>query len=536
MLKVNNVSKHFGGRKVLDSASFVVNRGEIAGLIGPNGSGKTTLLRIIAEEEAVDAGAVETSPGASIAMVRQGFANVASRPLHETFPALFEAIGAEARLEALAAAIANGRNDADGAQAVEYDRALEASARAAEVHEQLARVGIREIAPDETTGALSGGEQTKLALLDAVVREPDVLLLDEPTNNLDLPALEWLDDFLDRFAGAVLGVSHDRALLDAHATAVLEIDPRTGKLEAFAGNYTAFAAEKQRRRDEQWAAFRRQEERERRVEREIRAIKSTAMRREKLTQNDFYRRKAKKAARRGVVLERRLRREQASEERIEKPLVREYRVKPEIAAGERAGDRMLHVSGGSVAVEGRELLAEVSFEIGWGERVILTGANGSGKTTLLRALVGAHASDGAIKMSPSARVGFLAQSEALDDDGDSTPLSIMRAAAPLSETEARRFLHRFLFSGDTVHTSVARLSYGERRRLALGRLVLAGANLLLLDEPTTHLDIPSREALEAALEAYEGAMLVVTHDRFFIERFGERMLAVDGDRVREVHA
>jgi ATP-binding cassette subfamily F protein 3 len=173
--------------------------------------------------------------------------------------------------------------------------------------------------------------------------------------------------------------------------------------------------------------------------------------------------------------------------------------------------------------------------LGWGERVVLVGANGSGKTTLLRALLGDHRLDsGDVRLSPSARTGYLPQSGRAAEIADhTTPVDAVRATG-MSETEARRFLHRFLFASDGALTPIERLSYGERRRLALARLVLDGANLLLLDEPTNHLDIPSREAFEAALDAYEGAMLAVTHDRYFIERFAQRVLTIDGGRLREV--
>jgi ATP-binding cassette subfamily F protein 3 len=396
-------------------------------------------------------------------------------------------------------------------------------------------LGLRPIAPDERVDALSGGEQTKLGLIAVVASQPAVLLLDEPTNNLDLPALAWLDRYLEAFRGPVLLVSHDRALLDEHASKIIEIDGATGRAETFAGGYEVYAAEKARRHADLWDRYRRQQERERKVRREIRAIKQTAMGREKRSQNDFYRRKAKKIARRGVVLERRLERELNAEERIEKPVKRAYQVKADMAPMGRSGDRMLSASGITLSVPGRDLLCETTLTVGWGERVVIVGSNGSGKTTLLRALLGAHSADqGDVRLSPSARPGYLPQTERASDSGDHrTPVDAVRALG-LSETEARRFLHRFLFSGDGALTPIARLSYGERRRLALARLVLDGANLLLLDEPTNHLDIPSREAFEAALDAYEGAMLAVTHDRYFIERFAQRVLTIDDGRLHEV--
>ncbi len=547
MLKASNITKIYAGRTVLDGVSFVVNPGERAGVVAPNGAGKTTLLRILAGQLSPDAGSVEIPSGA-VAYVRQGFTNDAAHAAAAVFPSLFRALTASARIEAAANALARASDAGALAGARrDYDAVLDAAgidagALTAAWHE----LGLRDIAADERLSALSGGEQTKLALLDAFSSSPDVLLLDEPTNNLDLRAAAWLTDRLDAFAGPVVLVSHDRALLDDHGDFIVEIDHRTGASRVFTGGYTDYAEEKARRREAQWAAYRRQQDRERRVKQEIREIKGTAMRREKSSQNDFYRRKAKKVARRAVVLERRLERQLQSEDRIDKPVMRDYTLKTEIRPAARGGDRMLAIEDVTITVAGRTLLANASFQLGWGERAVIVGPNGGGKTTLLRGIAGEHRPQaGAIHLGPSVKLGYLPQDTAAVAPSDlqlpspsladtATPLSLIRATVPLSETEARRFLHRFLFEGDAVHTPIASLSYGERRRLSLASLVLGGANLLVLDEPTNHLDIPSREALEAALDAYDGAILAVTHDRYFIDRFALRLFSLDEARLREL--
>jgi ATP-binding cassette subfamily F protein 3 len=539
MIKVSNVSKRFGGRRVLDGVSFVVNDGEVVGVVGPNGAGKSTLLRIIAGAETPDSGAARAN--GRIGYLQQGYVDGAARAVKDVFPHVFMTSDAASRLETLAARVSAAPHDAELAR--EYDGLVAevARSRQADAGSFWRALALRHLAPDEPLGALSGGEQTKLGLIGLAASAPDLLLLDEPTNHLDLLALGWLDDYLRSFSGAIIMVSHDRALLDDHATSIVELDPSTGRGEVFRGNYSSYAAEKARRHADLWDRYRRQQERERRVRAEIRAIKQTATGHERMSQNDFYRRKAKKIARRAVVLERRLERELSSEQRLEKPVKRPYRVKAEITPATRAGDRMLAAQHVTIAIGGQEcppfttrvLLADVSLEVAWSERIVLAGPNGSGKTTLLRALTGEHPlSSGTVRLSPSTRIGYLAQEER-DADGSTTPVDIVRAASGSSETEARRFLHRFLFTGDGALTPVGRLSYGERRRLSLARLVIGGANLLLLDEPTNHLDIPSREAFEAALDAYEGAMLAVTHDRYFIERFAQRLLLIEGMRLRE---
>jgi ATP-binding cassette subfamily F protein 3 len=555
VLKASNISKSYGDRRVLGDVSFVVNAGERLGTVAPNGAGKTTLLDILAGDLTADSGSVQSEPGARIGYVRQGFANVRSRPVSVVFSRAFAAVNSGARIEDAAAALATADdpvavNDAQRG----LDEALAAHVAESDIAQAWGELELRPIQPEETLAALSGGEQTKLALLEAFAAVPDILLLDEPTNNLDLNAAAWLDERLASFAGPAVIVSHDRALLDDHATSILQLDPRTVHAEIFAGNYTDYAAEKAQRHEAQWDAYRRQQDRERRVRREIHDIRSTASRREHLTQNDFYRRKAKKVARRAVVLERRLERELASEERTEKPFAREYTILPQVKPVARGGDRMLATDGLRLTVAGHLLIDGISLSVGWGERIVIIGPNGSGKTTLLCALVGeVPADEGVIKRSPSLKLGYLPQDDGAQAPppahaGDvaqsapavrarvaatATPLTTIRSATELSETEARRFLHRFLFEGDAVHTPVSQLSYGERRRLSLAGLVLAGANLLVLDEPTNHLDIPSREALEAALEAYEGAVLAVTHDRYFIDRFADRLFELRDGTLTE---
>jgi ATP-binding cassette subfamily F protein 3 len=533
LIKVNNVSKHFGARIVLNGASFTVTGH--AGIIGPNGSGKTTLLNIVAGALSADAGSVEVGSGLRLGYLRQGYAHAQELSVGEVFPGVFSASSA-GRLEELARRLAIETDPAQRRVTEDEYAALVAGMEVApaqvEVDELWRALALRPVGVQERVAELSGGEQTKLGLIEVVVSRPNGLLLDEPTNNLDLPALDWLDDYLDGSSGPSLIVSHDRALLDRHVGLIIEIDPRSGKLETFPGNYTSHAKEKARREADLWDRYRRQKRSERGVRQEIRNIKATAQVTETRTINDHYRRKAKKVARRALVQQRRLERQLESEDRVEKPKA-SYGLKADISPEQRSGDRMLAVADVTIGVSGRTLLADVNFEVGWGECVVLLGPNGSGKTTLLRAIQGLHRLvSGSVRTSPSVCVGYLAQAEEeVAVGGSLTPLEAIRAVSPVSETKARRFLHRFLFTGDEPLTPVERLSYGERKRLALACLVLNGANLLLLDEPTNHLDIPSREAFELALGEYKGAMIVVTHDRYFIDRFADRTLVIDAGRV-----
>jgi ATP-binding cassette subfamily F protein 3 len=346
--------------------------------------------------------------------------------------------------------------------------------------------------------------------------------------------LEWLEDWLAGFEGAILAASHDRQLLDSRCRSILELDARQGMVEEFAGGYSDYAAEKARRREDDWARYERQQKREQRIKAAITGLQGKASRTERETINFHYRKRAAKVARRATVMRARLERELESEEHVERPAGEPDRFRVELGAGGRSGDRLLAAEDLEVAAGGRTLLSGVDLQVRWAERVVLAGPNGSGKTTLLRTLTGEIApASGRVALSPSARVGYLPQAapESCQRDGGGNALERLRAQVDMPEHEARRYLHHFLFTAEQVFTPVERLSYGERRRLDLALVVAGKPNLLVLDEPTNHLDIPSVEAFEAALEAYEGALLVVTHDRWFIERFAARLLVLEGGRV-----
>ena len=534
MLRVQGLNKRFGGRAVLRDVSFVVNRAECAGLVGPNGSGKSTLIKLIAGALEPDAGHIATSPSATIGYLPQAI----DLPLHtkasDAFPALFDANSATARLEALAVRLAAERDDEHAARlSHDYDTLLREVERSQlaqhrsqqwNVSQHWDGLGLRAVDADEPVDRFSGGERTKLALLDCLARRPDILLLDEPTNHLDLPGLAWLEHQITSFAGRVLLVSHDRALLDACATIIVSIDARDGAADVFRGDYSAWADEQARREQELWDRYRRQQREERRVKRSISAIESRARHLEQETIHFYYRKRAAKVARKSTVLKARLRRELAGADHVDRPAKKPRGFRHDFDEGARTSTRLLSVENATLSVQGRPLLRDVSFEVERGQRVVLLGPNGSGKTTLLRAVLGDHSLDaGRIYRGPSVQIGYLSQEEPGVEDDQRTAIDLLSASRPWSRTQSANFLHQFLFSHDQVTTPIARLSYGERRRLALARFVVQGANLLLLDEPTNHLDLPSREAFESALAGYPGGALIVTHDRYFIERFADKL-------------
>jgi ATP-binding cassette subfamily F protein 3 len=543
MLQVRNVTKWFGEAKVLDRVSFVLNRGDRAGLIGPNGCGKTTLLRILTGELAPDEGSVRLAP-ASL--------RVFYLPQAPGFPAgvtVGEILGAaagehtavETRLARLAETIATAKGSDLLDALSDYDRtlaelqALEGAERYVSVEEVLTGLGMADVDRTCPVSTLSGGQKTRLGLARLLLTQPDLLLLDEPTNYLDIRALAWLEAYLADYPGAVLVVSHDRTFLDHVVNRVLALDDMTHTLVEYPGNYSDYARAIDRDLDKQWAAYREQQDRIRKLEHSIRRLSTPAKDIESETIHFYYRRIAKDLARRAVVQQARLQRMLDREELVDKP-GQTWKMKLEFAGTPRSGQDVVRVSGLRMGFGERTLFHDVNLHLGYGERAALIGPNGCGKTTLLRCITGQLKPwAGTIQLGRAVRVGYMSQ-EQEGFDGSSTPLERIRDAAPLDETEARSFLHYFLFAGDEVFIPVDRLSYGERSRLALALLVAQGCNFLLLDEPVNYLDISSREGFERAIARFEGTVLAVVHDRYFIERFATTIWAMENGEVRAIAA
>jgi len=326
-------------------------------------------------------------------------------------------------------------------------------------------------------------------------------------------------------------VSHDRTFLDRTVGAILELDPLTHCLTAYPGNYSDYALAKEREREKEWAAWQDQQAEIRRLQADIQRTREQAQHTEQQTTDSSARRLAKKVAKKAKARERRLRRFIESEERLDKPK-RTWQIKLDLNQAPPSGKDVLLLEDLSLGYGGEPLFAGATLTLRQGERIALLGPNGSGKTTLLRGIVGqVQPLAGRIRLGANVRLGYYSQEqEGLDDA--SNAFEEIRRVAPLGETEARSFLHYFLFSGDDVFVPVGSLSFGERARLALAKLVAAGCNLLLLDEPINHLDIPSRERFEGGLAAFEGTVLAVVHDRYFIRRFATALWAIEGGTIR----
>jgi ATP-binding cassette subfamily F protein 3 len=493
------------------------------GFIGPNGSGKTTLLRIMAGEEEADSGHVTLSPSTlHLGYLAQGFDPDPSLTLGQLWQqTVGDPAAIEAELARLGLALAEelAREDLQLA----YDEALARLSRLDDGRIQSTRAifNLDSIDPDLSVQHLSGGQKTRLAMALIILDEPDLLLLDEPTNHLDIEMLEWLEAWLADFPGGALIVSHDRTFLDRTVTRIIDLNPETQTVRDYPGNYSDYLEQYLQEQEKLVSAYRDQVYEIRRMRQDIAQTKEQANWVERTTKphQPSVRRNAKNVAKKAKTREKKLDRYLTSDERVEKPK-QGWQMKLEFGEAEYIGRDVLRLENLAVGYPGQPpLLANLNEEITLGQRVVLTGPNGSGKTTLLRTIAGQiKPLAGTFHIGSSVQMGYMSQ-EQENLDATSTPLDTIQAVAKMNQTETRSFLHFFLFSGDEAIRPNAQLSYGERSRLALARLVAMGCTFLLLDEPINHLDIPSRTRFEQALTQYNGTILAVVHDRYFIERF-----------------
>lgn len=547
MLTVHQLAKSFALKTLFENATFSVNVGDRLGLVGPNGCGKSTLLRIIAGVESATAGRVSLVPGVRVGYLAQGFELAPELTLRQVVGRAAGDISVlEAELATAAAGLAHSPAD-EGLQR-RYDDLLRrvSSADTGRAASILFGLGLADLSPDLPVGLLSGGQKTRLNLALVLLDDPQLLLLDEPTNHLDIAMLEWLEEWLASFSGGVLLVSHDRTFLDRTVNRILSMDELSRKVNEYPGNYSDYETQMTLAREKQWAAYHDQQQEIRRVKNDIARVKAQAAFTERQVSSvsvggrdiknskDFYARIAKKVASKAKAREHKLQRYLDSEDRVERPR-QQWAMKLDFAETTHLGRAVLRLDGLSVGYNPLPpLLRDIRLEATPGQRIVVSGPNGSGKTTLLRTIAGQLAPlSGQVDLGPSVRLGYMSQEQ---DDLDSTlsPVETLRHAFA-SETAVRSFLAYFLFTGDEPLKPNSQLSYGQRSRLALAQLVASGCNLLLLDEPINHLDIASREQFEQALGGFEGTVLAVIHDRYFIERFADEIWWAEGGCVRRLY-
>ncbi len=508
LFRLADVTKSYGTQDVLKGVSFQLNPGEHVGLVGRNGAGKTTIFRLINGAESHDTGELERMKGFRVGVLAQhvDFAGAAT-VLDAALQVFSPLIALETQMRELEHTMGEAQGD-------ELDRVMHEYSDAQHSYEDgggftyhsraegvLLGLGFGKDEFDKRAESLSGGEKNRLGLARLLLLEPDILLLDEPTNHLDVDAVEWLEEYLSKYPSAYLIISHDRFFLDHTVTRVLDLE--FGKVDSYKGNYTAYLEQREERREQQQRAYELQQG----------MIAKT---------EDFIRRnlagqKTKQAKSRRTQLEKIERLES-----VNQLDTANFKLKPTA----RTGDQVLMLEDLAVGYGTKVLASDLNLLLRRGERLGIIGGNGTGKTTLLRTLLNQQAAlAGEARWGSGVATGYYDQRlHTVDDRNDVLGELRTIAGHGVADGELRGFLGRFLFSGDDVFKSVSSLSGGEKGRLALAKLIYSRVNVLLLDEPTNHLDIASCETLEEALNEYDGTIITVSHDRYFLDRICTKIL------------
>ena len=511
ILSCQNISKAFVENQVLKNVSFHIEDHEKAAIVGINGAGKTTLLRIIVGEMTPDDGQVVLAKDKTLGYLAQ---NSTVDTSHTIYEELLSVKADLLRLEEKIRECENNMKHADGdaledlmKQYTSLTHAFETGGGylyRSELVGVLKGLGFTEDEFSKPVATLSGGQKTRVALGRLLLQNPDLIILDEPTNHLDMNSIAWLETYLLNYKGAVLIVSHDRYFLDRIAGKVIEIDQ--SKATTFMGNYSDYAVKKEHLRVAAWNAYMNQQREIKHQEEVIEKLKS------------FNREKSiKRAESREKMLDK--------IEVIEKPSEVRTDMKLTLTPRILSGNDVLTVEHLSKSFDSHKLFTDVNFEIKRGEHVAIIGDNGSGKTTLLKILNGLVPADqGTFRLGSNVEIGYYDQEHHVLHSEKTLFEEISDDYPYLNNTQIRNVLAAFLFTGEDVFKRISDLSGGERGRVSLAKLVLSNANFLILDEPTNHLDIMSKEILEDALNGYEGTILYVSHDRYFINRTAHRIL------------
>ena len=516
-ISVKDLVKSFDSeRNVLDGISFDVQAGERVGLLGKNGAGKTTLFKILTGELDYNSGEIAFAAGKKVGLISQIPVYPEDYTVEDVLRTAFRQLERiKEQMQALEARMTD-HTPQDVLQ--RYDELLNRYTAGGgydtdtETDKICNGLAITAAQRGQAFASLSGGEKTRVNLARLLLEKTEILLLDEPTNHLDMNSVEWLEDYIEKFKGTVLTISHDRYFLDRVVSRIVEI--HDGKAEFYSGNYSFYVQEKQARFELQLKQYEKEQA--------------------KLGQLGFTLERMKGWGINNRTLYRRAMSIQHRMERIEKTdrPTKDKTMRARFNQRDFFGDEVLSIKNLSKTFDGRTLFSDVELEMGGGERVALLGDNGTGKTTFLKMLLGEETGEGKIKFGPSVKWAYLPQVIHFDHP-ERTLLDTMLYEKNCSVQTARDRLGAFLFEGDDVYKTVGKLSGGEQSRLRLCMLMDESINLLILDEPTNHLDIASREWVEDALEEYEGALIFVSHDRYFVNKFATRIWELENGHIRD---
>ena len=516
-IQVTNLTKFFViGENLLENLTFEIQEGECVAILGRNGCGKTTLFNILTGQMDYDSGEVYVNPNKKLGLISQIPRFPEGFTVEDVLRSAFaDILRVRQKMELLEREMANGATDA---QLREYDALTNRFQTGGgydmdvEVDKICNGLGITPEQRSQEFSSLSGGEKTRVNLARLLLEKTDILLLDEPTNHLDLNSVEWLEQYINTFKGTVLTISHDRYFIDQVADRVIEITE--GHAEFYSGNYSFYMDEKQARFDLQLKQYEQEQAKLRQLGYTVERMKGWG-----INNRTLYRR--------AMSIQHRMERIR----KTEKPK-KERTMKASFGEKEFSGDVVFKMKNVSKSFGDRVLFSDVNLTVEGGERIALLGDNGTGKTTFIRCLLGDEDCAGKIQFGPTVKFGYLPQIIHFDHPERSLYDTMLYEKNCTPQT-ARDRLGAFLFQGEDVFKQVGNLSGGEQSRLRLCMLMDEKINLLILDEPTTHLDIASREWVEAAIEEFEGVLLFVSHDRYFIEKFAERIWLLEDGTIRD---
>lgn len=521
---VNNVTKSFGGNIIFENISLEIKNGERVGLVGRNGSGKTTIFGLLTGMESLDTGVIHMKKGTRIGHVAQIPKFDEAMTVYDVLSSAFKV---EKELEKEMHTLE--KNMAEEQEQSSLQKLME---RYGVIQEKFAFLGGYEIEANIMKVAnglqvtnlfsrvfteLSGGEQTKVSLAYMLLQKPDLLLLDEPTNHLDLFAVEWLEQFLKEYNGTVMVISHDRYFLDEVVTKIFDLED--GEIHVYHTNYSQFVEEKEERLLQEFQAYQEQQKKIKKMKEAIKRLREWAN--QANPPNEGLHKRARNMER---ALER--------IEKLKRPILERKQMGLQFEGQERSGKDVVVMKEVSKGFAGRPLFEQANLHVRFQERAAIVGHNGTGKTTLLKLLLKEMEPEaGAIRVGSSVKIGYLSQHTY--ENMKSNVLEAFRENVAVTEGEARHILAKFLFYGPAVFKKVTQLSGGEKMRLRLAQLMYQDINFLILDEPTNHLDIESREVLEEALEQYNGTILAVSHDRYFLNKLFEKTYWIDECKLFE---